>query len=277
MALVHGRGAGRRRVGARGARHADHHRVHKLQVARVGRHRDHDLGRRVFLAHARSGAGVVFHVAGPAQVLAKRLVALRFLELRENLRVGLPHHVGQHVEAAAMRHADQHVAHAGIGRVGDDLVEDRDHHVQALDGEPRLAGEGLVQELLEGLDLGDALEQVHVFHGRRGRAERAGLHVMTQPLALFRHEDVREVEADARAVDAPQPLDGLGGIGGAFGQRPSDQARRQLPQLGVGDAVRLGVQRRVAHRRRAERVDGRGEVAVAADGLRQIHGADDGG
>ena len=72
-------------------------------------------------------------------------------------------------------------------------------------------------------------------------------------------------------------LDGLGGVRGAFGQRPADQARGQLPQLGLGDAVRLGVQRRVAHRRRAQRVDGRGEMAVAADGLGEVDGADDGG
>ncbi len=129
-----------------------------------------------------------------------------------------------------MRHADQHLAHAAFGRVGDDLVEDRDHDVQALDGKARLALEGLVQELLEGLDLRDPLEQVDVFDRRRGRAERARLDVMAQPLALFGHEDVREVEADARAVHATQPLDGLGGIGGALGERPSHQARRQLPR-----------------------------------------------
>ena len=115
-----------------------------------------------------------------------------------------------------------------------------------------------------------------VFDRLLRRAERAGLDVMAQPLALFGHEDVREVEADARAVDRAQPLDGLAGIARAFGQRSADQARRQRPQLGLGDAVRLGVERRVADRRRAQRVDRRREVAVAADRLGEVHGADDG-
>ena len=100
---------------------------------------------------------------------------------------------------------------------------------------------------------------------------------MTQPLALFGHEDVRQVEADARAVHATQALDGLGGVGGALRQGATHQTCRQLPQLGVGHAVRVGVQRRIAHRRRAQRVDGRGEMAVAADGLGEVDGADDGG
>ena len=101
--------------------------------------------------------------------------------------------------------------------------------------------------------------------------------MVAQPLALLGHEDVGEVVADARAVDAAQAADGLGGMRGAFGQRPADQAGGQLLQLGLGDAVRLGLQRRVADWRRAQRVEVRGEMAVAADGLGEVDGADDGG
>ena len=59
-----------------------------------------------------------------------------------------------------MGHRDHHVLDAAVGGVADDLVEDRDHHVQALDREPRLAGERAVQEALERLDLRDAVEQL---------------------------------------------------------------------------------------------------------------------
>ena len=177
--------------------------------------------------HARAGAGVVLHVARPAEVLAERLVARRFLELGEDLHVALAHHVRQHVEPAAMRHADQHLLHAGDGRVRDDLVEDRHHHVEAFDREARLADERLVQEALEGLDLGDALEQIDRFDRLMRRTERAGLDVEAQPLAFFGDEDVRDVEADARAIDRAQPLDGLARVARAFGERSSDEACRQ--------------------------------------------------
>ena len=46
------RGIFQQGLGARGARHADDHRVDELQVARVRRHRDHHLGRRLPLRQA---------------------------------------------------------------------------------------------------------------------------------------------------------------------------------------------------------------------------------
>ena len=61
------------------------------------------------------GAGVVLHVAGPAEVDPVAVARQdRVLELREDLRVRLAEDVRQHVEAAAMGHADQHVLQAGV-------------------------------------------------------------------------------------------------------------------------------------------------------------------
>ena len=148
------------------------------------------------------GAGVVLHVAGPAEIDLERGAALhRILELGQDLHVGLRQDVREHVQAAAVRHAEQHVRSAGGGGAVEDHVEDRDQHVQAFDREARLAGEGAVQEPLERLDLAQAIEQLDVVDRRHRRPEAAGLDGVAQPLALLGHEDVRVVVADGRAVD----------------------------------------------------------------------------
>ena len=154
-------------------------------------------------------AGVVLDVAGPRHVFAERLAADRILELGEDLRVRLVQHVRHHVEAAAVRHADQDVADAGLGGVADDLVEHRHEHVEPFDREARLAGEGAVEEALEHFDLRQPVEQRDGVDRIRGGAEASGLHRLAQPAALLRHEHVREVVAGRRAVDAAERLDDL--------------------------------------------------------------------
>ena len=57
------------------------------------------------------------------------------------------------------------------GGVGDQLVEHRDQHAQALDREAGLAGVGAVQEALEGRDLGQAVEQLALVDRIVRRAE----------------------------------------------------------------------------------------------------------
>ena len=106
------------------------------------------------------GAVVVLHVAGAAlgRELARFDVAAA-LELGEDRLVRPAHGMGQHVEPPAVRHADHHVARAALGRALDRQVEHRHQHVDAFDREPLLAEVGLVQELLERLDLGEPLEQ----------------------------------------------------------------------------------------------------------------------
>ncbi len=224
LRLEHRR-AGGARGGAGRARHADEQRVDRLEVARVGRHRDDERLRPIGMFHAR--AGVVLHVAHPAEVDAAAAREERVLELREDLRVRLAHHVREHVQAAAVRHGDEHVLHARGGGVGDDLVEHRDHQVEAFDREARLAGERALQEALEHLDLRDAVEQLAAVDGIGGRAEAPRLDGFTQPHAFVGHEHLGEVVAARGAVDRAQPLDGLEGIGGAGGHRPADDARGQ--------------------------------------------------
>ena len=159
LALVDDRRAGLIDRRGRGARHAVQDRVDRFEVARVGRHRDHDLLGQSLRLRLDPRAGVILHVAHPAEVDAQPVLQDGVLELRENLRVRLLQDVREHIQAATMGHRDHHVLHAAFRRVVNDLVDDRHHHVEAFDREPRLARERPLQEALEGLDLGDAVEQ----------------------------------------------------------------------------------------------------------------------
>ena len=84
-----------------GAHLAEHHRVDDLEMRRVGGERQVHLV-AVELAVGR-GAEVILHVAGALDVVGRRRAAL---ELVEDRAVRLAHHLRQHVEPAAMRHAD---------------------------------------------------------------------------------------------------------------------------------------------------------------------------
>src|SRR3546814_14930750 len=66
----------------------------------------------------------------------------------EDRRERLAHEVGEHVEAAAMRHADDHVLEAELAAALQDLLEGRDHRLAAVEAEARGAGVLLVEELL---------------------------------------------------------------------------------------------------------------------------------
>src|SRR3546814_11386469 len=67
--------------------------------------RDHQRRRRVLPFDA--GAGVVLHVAHPAELDAAAPGEQRVLELGQDLRVRLLHHVSEHVQPATMGHRDE--------------------------------------------------------------------------------------------------------------------------------------------------------------------------
>ena len=264
--LVH-RGSGR-------ARHADDDRIDRLEMARVGRHRDRHVHPAAALDRAMR-AGVVLHVAGPRHVFAEGARRDRILELGEHLRVRLVEHVRHDVQAAAVGHADEDVARAGFGRVANHLVEDRHEHVEPLDREPRLAGERPLEEALERFDFREPIEQRHRIDRIGRRAEAAALDRLAQPLALVGNEHVRQVVPGRGAVDAAERLDDLGHVRGAGAQGRRHQVGRKVVKLGLRHAVRFGQQRRVAGWTAAERIQLGRQMTVSPDRLRQIDGADD--
>ena len=176
-----------------------------------------------------------------------------------------------------MGHGDEHMLHARGGGVGDDLVEHRDHQVEPLDREARLAGESAMQEALEHFDLRDAVEQLAALDVIDRRPVAPRLHRLTQPHALVGHEDLREVVAARGAVDGAEPLDGLEGVRRPGRHRPADDAGRQRAQHVAREAVRVRMQRRVTDRTMvADGIERGGKMTVAADRLGERHGRDGG-
>ena len=136
-----------------GARAPLDDRIDELEVARVGRERDAHALAVPCLVGARR-AVVVLHVAGPA--LGDRGVCLEVrlaLELDQDRLIALADGVGEHVQPPAVRHAQDDLARARVGRELNRLVEHRHEHVEALDRELLASEKGLVQVVLEGLDL----------------------------------------------------------------------------------------------------------------------------
>src|ERR1700748_3506042 len=88
------------------------------------------------------------------------------LELVEQRPMGLAHHLGQYVEAAAMRHADHDLLHAEIAAALDDLLERRDQRFAAVEAEAPCAGELVVAKLLEAVGLDQLVEDRATSLGR---------------------------------------------------------------------------------------------------------------
>jgi hypothetical protein len=256
-----------------GAPHALEHRVDRLQVARVRRHRHDEIDLLAAFDGAR-GAQVVLHVPAPPHALDVERAARGILELGEDLLVRLAEHVRHDVQPAAMCHADECLTKARLRGLGDDLVQNRHEHVQAFDGKARLAWKRSVQELLERLDLGQPVEQRDRIDRVGRRPEAARLDDISQPMPLFGQKDVREVVAGGRAVDAAQPIDDLRHRGDAVGDRTGHETRRERPEIFFSHAMCRRLERRITDGTAAERIDLGGEVAVAADGLGEVEGAD---
>ena len=80
------------------------------------------------------------------------------LELVEDDVVRLAHDLGEHVEPAAMGHAEHDLLHAELAAALDDLLERRDQRLGAVEAEALGAGVLDVDELLEALGLDELVE-----------------------------------------------------------------------------------------------------------------------
>ena len=105
--------------------------------------------------------------------------------------------------------------------------EHRHQRIGAFDREALLPQIGLVQEALEGFDLGQALEQLLLVLRREVRGVVATLDRLTQPGPLLGDLDLIEVITDTAAVDAAQVVDSLLGIGSTGIGRPGYRFDRQ--------------------------------------------------
>jgi hypothetical protein len=137
-----------------GAHRALHHRPDDLQVGRI------EGQGQVHGAAGRSGVGgkthVVFHVAGTG-LLAQLVLALEFLEQVAGL---LAQGVDEHIEAAAMGHADDHVGDAIGAAMQDQFIEQGYEGIGPLEGKTLLAQVAGVQVALQALGGGEPFEDM---------------------------------------------------------------------------------------------------------------------
>ena len=259
-----------RPVGLEGARGALDDRVGGLEVARVRGERDRDLPRPG--RPLRPGAEVVLDVAGAALGIGRdRLERALALELAQDRLVRAADGVREHVEPAAVRHPDHDLVGSVLGRELDRLVEHGDHCVEPLERELLLAEERPAQVGLHPLDLREAPEQGTALVRLERLAIAARLDRLPEPHALLVVGDVLDLVGDRARVRLLQLRQRVGeGLGGDV----HPQHRRGDPRLELGRELRdqrHRVERRVAGRLGAERVEARCEVADHAVGLHERH------
>jgi hypothetical protein len=234
----HARARGVALLGLLGADLAEHHRVDRLEVGRVGGQAQMDAAAARQLAVGR-GAEVVFDVARAQHVVGR----VRVLELGEDRGIGLAHHVAEHVQAAAVRHPDHDLVDAELGRAPDDRFQRRHRALAAVQAEALGARELGVQESLEALGDHQLLEDLALVLGARPEQVVRALHARLDPGLLLRILDVHELDADLGAVGLAQDLDDLA-------KRRLLEAEHVVEeelaiQVGIGEAVGLGVELRV--------------------------------
>ena len=141
---------------------------------------------------------VVLDVAG---ALHRRRVDVT-LELGEDRLVALAHDVGQHVQPAAVGHAEHGRVEPGVGGAGQHLVEDRDRRLGALQPEALRADVLRSEELLERLGgvepLEDAVLALLVV------ADCDTFDLALDPALLLGVLDVHVLDADRAAVRVAQ-------------------------------------------------------------------------
>src|SRR5262249_36539068 len=117
-----------------------------LEMAWVRRQRQVNLG--AVLGEAIAGESqVVFDVAVAADRFGQEIL----FELREDLLIGFAQNIRQHIEAAAVSHADDDFARSGIGGPLDDHLKNRNERFRPLEGETFLSDKTGLQEVLEKL------------------------------------------------------------------------------------------------------------------------------
>jgi hypothetical protein len=187
-----------------GAHLAEHDGIDDLEMRRIGGERQmHLVG--VELAIGR-GAEVILDVARAFHFVGRVGAAL---ELVEQGAMRLGQHLRQHVEAAAMGHAEHDLLHAEIAAALDDLFERRDQRLAAVEAEALGAGVFDVDELLETFRLDQLVEDRALALAGEGDLLVRALDALLNPRLLGGIGDVHEFVADRAAIGAAQDLQHL--------------------------------------------------------------------
>ena len=248
------------------ARDAGHDRIHKLEMARIR----HELESNWARARHRALAAIALVVLHVARVAVGVGRGVPTLELLEQSAIRLSHHMRQHVEPAAVRHANHDHLRAGAHAARDRLVEHRNEGIEAFDREPLHVDVSAAEETLEAIDLGETLKQrlLLVVGQRRRCATRFDRRA--KPVAFRVFAQVLELVRQRAAVVVAHRLNDVGGCAVGVGAK---NGTRQLSQVGVGDAVEFRLELHRARRRTPERIERNRQVTEFLDRGKQFRGA----
>ncbi len=214
-------------------------------------------------------AEMVFDVARALHVLGIDGIALEF---REHGGERLAHHVGEHVQAAAMRHADHQLFHAELAAALDHLLERRDQRFAAIEAEALGAGVALVAEFLEHLGIGQALQDRALAHHREFGVVARHLDTRLDPLALLELLDVHVFDADLvriRRLERRQDL-----LQGRDFEAEEIVDEDRPVEIGLGEAVGRRIEVGMISRAlQPERIEIGDQMAPRAIGADQVHRA----
>ena len=237
---------------------AEDDRIDGFQVRRVGGQRKVDLV-AVEAAVGRR-AEVVLDVPRALHLIRMSGVPLKLGEDRD---VGLDHDVGQHVEPAAVGHAQDDFHDAELARPLQDLLECRDGRLAPVQPETLRAGEFDMQKALEFLRFDQPLEDGALAPGGELRLVADALDPLLDPRLLFRVLDVHELDADRPTVGFAQDLRDLTQRRGLQAEHVVEKDRPV--HVGFGKAVGLRIQFRVILLAlEAERIEAGHQVAANA-------------
>src|SRR5689334_5703460 len=140
---------------------------------------------------------MVLDVAGAFDRVRVGRAALEFME---QCAVRLAHHLGQHVEAAAMRHAQHDFLYAEIAAALDDLLQRRDQRFSTVEAEALGAGGLEIAELVKALGFDQLVEdRTAPLTGEADLLVRT-LDALLDPGFLSGIGDVHELDAERLAV-----------------------------------------------------------------------------
>ncbi len=251
-----------------GANLAEHDGIDDFEMRRVRGQRQMDLV-VVELAVARC-AEMVFDVAGALDRVRVGGAALEFMKQRA---VRLAHHLGQHVEAAAMRHAEHDLLHAEIAAALDDLFERRNQRFCAVEAEPLGARELEIAELFKAFGFDQLVEdRAASLAGKTDFLVRT-LDALLDPGLLRSVGDVHELDAERLAVGALADRDDLAQA--AVFEAEHVVEEDLAVEIGFGKAVGARIELfAIALRLDAERIEFSVEMPAHAVGADQHQGAD---
>ena len=191
----------------------------------------------------------------------------------EDGAVRLGHHLGQHVEPAAVRHADDDLAHTERAAALDDLLQRRDHRLGAIEAEAFGAGEFQIGEFFETFGLDQLVENGALALARERDLLVRTFDALLDPALLRAVGDVQKFDAERLAIGAAQDADDLAHRAEFEAQHLVEENR--AVEIGVAKAVSARIELfLVLLRFEAERIEIGVEMAASAIGADQHQRAD---